>query len=121
MASYTGDQLSGAGVFTEALGSSSAHTFTFTFSDLLTGSQDEAYFTFETIRDSEGFYNSTSLTNASGSFSNEDKVTSLVSSPYIFSYVLTGSGASFDFQPEDNIPVSGAYLRTTGNVSLVIS
>jgi len=119
MASYTGIALNGAGTPTETLSSATTHTFTFTFPTSLKEGNDEAYFTLEATRSAEGTYDGNAV--VLGTFSNEDKVTSLVTSSYIFSYVITGSGASFDYQPDVTIPVSGAFLRTTGNVSLVIS
>lgn len=119
MASYTGIELSGAGTPVEALSSTTSHTFTFTFPAELTGSQKEAYFTLEATRSAAGFYDGAAV--VPGTFSNEDKVNTLVTSSYIASYVITGSDASFGYQPDTTIPVSGAFLRTTGNVSLVIS
>ena len=115
MATYQGEQFNSTGLPTEQLINSSTHTFTFTN---VTGS---SYFTLETVRNSDGAYDSSSPKYALGAFSNESGVISQVSSSYIFSYVVTASGATFDFQPTTTIPASGSWLRATGNMTLTIS
>ena len=118
MASYTGDQLSGAGTPIEALNASTAYTFSISPSSNLSGS---SYFTFETVRNSDGYYDSSSALNAVGDFSSLTNVQTLVSSSYIFSLVVEEGGGSFVFTPSNNVLVSGSFLRTTGGSSLVIS
>ena len=115
MATYQGEQFNQAGLPTEQLVNSSTHTFTFTN---VTGS---SYFTLETLRNSDGFYDSSSPKYALGAFTNESGVTTHISSSYIFSYVVEEEGASFEFQPTITIPVSGSMLRGTGNMTLTIS
>lgn len=115
MASYTANQLFGKGTPCESL--TGGNTYTFTFSNPLSGS---AYFTFESIRDVNGFY-SGSATSAAGTIDNFSGVSSLVNSPYIFSVVVNTGGGSFDFTPTSTMAVSGSFLRTTGGASLTIA
>ena len=116
MASYNSNQLSGAGTPIEAL--TGGNTYTFTLASPLSGS---TYFTLETVRNSMGYYDSTSSTTAKGTFENLANVTGLVSSSYIFSVVVQPGGGSFDFTPAGNVAISGSFLRATGGVSLTIS
>lgn len=116
MASYTANQLSGDGTPTEAL----VGNKTFTLTNPSSGS---AYFTIETVRNSDGFYDSTSATNALGDYTNfvSIDVETLVTSSYIASVVVPSGGGSFDFDSTVNIAESGSFLRATDGVSLVIS
>lgn len=116
MATYTSNQLYGQGTPTEAL--SNGVTYTFTLTNPLSGS---SYFTFETVREGDGFYDSTSSTNAVGTFENLSGVQNLVSSSYIFSVVINPGGGSFDFTPTGDVAVSSSWLRAIGNTSLEIS
>ncbi len=118
MASYTGIQLSGAGTPNEALNAATPYTFSFTTPSTLSGS---SYFTFETVRNNDGFYDSTSALNAVGTFTSLTNVQTLVSSSYIFSVVVEQDGGSLVFTPSNNVLVSGSFLRTTGNTALNIS
>lgn len=116
MASYTANQLSGAGTPTEAL----IGNKTFTLTNPSSGS---AYFTIETVRDNNGFYNTSSATNARGVYSNFVSIDSdsLVTSSYIASVVVPEGESSFQFNSTINIAVSSSILRATGGISLVIS
>jgi hypothetical protein len=116
MASYTSNQLYGAGAPIEALTSGSTYTFALTSS--ISGS---TYFTLETVRNPIGYYDSTSATTARGTFGNLTNVTGLVSSSYIFSVVVNQGGGSFTFIPAANVAASGSFLRGTGGISLTIS
>ena len=116
MASYTANQLYGEGVPTEEL----VGNKTFTLTNPSSGS---SYFTIETVRNNDGFYDSTSATNALGSYStftsiNED---TLITSSYIASVVVPSGGGSFQFNPTVDVALSGSFLRATGGISLVIS
>ncbi len=117
MASYTGNQLSGEGTPTEALNASTPYTFSFTTPSSLSGS---SYFTFETVRNNDGFYDSTSDLNAVGIFTSLTNVQTLISSSYIFSVVVEQDGGSLVFTPSNNVLVSGSFLRGTGGISLSI-
>ena len=116
MASYTANQLSGAGTPIEAL----IGNKTFTLTNPSSGS---AYFTIETIRDNNGFYNTSSATNALGVYSNFVSIDedTLVTSSYIASVVVPEGESSFQFNSTVNIAASGSNLRATGGISLVIS
>lgn len=118
MATYTADQLSGAGTPVEALTSGSTYTFNLTSSANLSGS---AYFTFEGARNENGYYDSTSVKAANGTHSITSGVSTFVGSEYVFSYVVEQGGGIFTFQPAQNIAASASFLRTTGGLSLVIS
>ena len=128
---YTADELKGAGhlLKNQMLGGS---TYTFILyrpqnqtgkSDNLSGS---GYFTFETVRDNNGFYPSGTSPLASGTKVNISGSNTLIESPYIFSYELntnsnTPQTSSFTFTPNVDVPISGAYLRATGDYDMYIS
>lgn len=116
MASYNSNQLYGAGAPIEAL--TGGNTYTFTIASPISGS---TYFTLETVRNPIGYYDSTSVATAKGTFGNLTNVTGLVSSSYIFSVVVQPGGGSFTFTPTANVAASGSFLRGTGGISLTIS
>ena len=129
--SYTADELKGAGhlLKNQMLGGG---TYTFTLyrpknqtgkSENLSGS---GYFTFETVRDNNGFYPVGTSPLASGTKTAISGSNTLVESPYIFSYELntnsnTPMTSSFEFTPDVDVPISGAYLRATGDYDMYIS
>jgi len=116
MASYSQEQLNGAGVPIEAI----TGNVTFTFTSANTGS---SYFTMKTVKDEFGFYNSQSAKNAEGAYSSFDQINedTLITSSYIASVVVPPGDSFFDFDPTTNIIVSSSMLRATGEVSLTIS
>jgi hypothetical protein len=79
-----------------------------------------SYFTLETNRNANGYYDSTSLLNFEGIY-DAPSYMNLVTSPYITSVVIPPGYSSFTFTP--NSPISGSTysLRGTGMYSLVIS
>ena len=84
------------------------------------------YFTYETVRDANGFYSSTIPLNALGTHVNADGSNTLISSSYIFSYELNNNGStpqtsSFTFTPDIDIPVSGVSFRATGDYDMYVS
>ena len=113
MASYTSEQLRGAGTPIEAINGNT--TFT------LTNPSSSAYFTIETVRNSNGFYSSSSPKNSLGVYSSLNQVKSLVTSSYIASFVVPTGGGFFDFNPTTNISTGTSMLRATGDISLEIS
>jgi hypothetical protein len=115
MASYNSNQLYGAGAPIESLTSGSTYTFAITSS-----ASGSTYFTLETVRNSIGFYDSTTPATAVGTFGSLTNVTGLVSSSYVFSVIVNQGGGSFTFTPSTNIVVSGSFLRGTGGISLNI-
>ena len=115
MASYTAQQLNGAGTPTEAL--SGQKTFTLT-----NPSSGSAYFTVETVRNATGSY-AGQATNALGSYASFTDIDSdtLVTSSYISSVVVPSGASSYQFTPTSTVAVSSSMLRATGGVTLTIS
>lgn len=72
-----------------------------------------SYFTLETARNANGFYDSTSPKNVSGSFTLDIGISNLIQSDYIASVVVAPGGGQFTFIP--SVPVTGSslYLRGT--------
>jgi len=118
MATYSAALLEGKGAPMEAINSSDTKTFTLTAPSSLSGS---AYFTIETVRNNDGFYDSSSPSNAIGVYSSLTDVQTLVTSSYIASVVVEQGGGSFQFSPTSNITVSESMVRATGGLSLQIS
>ena len=112
MASYTYIQLYGTGSIGENL--SGLKTFTFT------NPSASSYFTMETVRNSQGFYNGTSPTNFSGSYITSASM-GRVTSSYIASVVVQPGVSSFNFTPANSVTGTTYYLRGTGMYSLTIS
>ena len=116
MASYTSDQLAGAGSPMEAITGNS----TFTLSN---PNAYPAYFTVETVRGAGGFYSGSVPTNAIGSYSNFTNIDegTLITSSYISSVAVPSGTTSYQFNPTTNIAVSSSVVRATGGITLTIS
>lgn len=112
MATYTYIQLYGTGSIGENL--SGVKTFTFT------NPSASSYFTMETTRNIQGFYDSTSPTNFKGTY-NVSESMNLVTSSYIASIVVQPGVSTFTFTPSSSITGTTYYLRGTGMYSLTIS
>jgi len=112
MATYTYQQLNGTGSAGENL--SGLKTFTFT------NPSASSYFTMETNRNSQGFYDSTSPKNFIGTYS-VTASTSLVTSSYIASIVVPRGSTQFYFTPSSPVLGTTYYLRGTGMYALTIS
>lgn len=112
MATYTYQQLYGTG----SIGENIPGLKTFTF----TNPSGSSYFTMETIPTTGGFYNGTSPTNFSGSYSVSESM-GLVTSSYIASIVVQPGSSSFTFTPANTVTGTTYYLRGTGMYSLTIS
>ena len=129
--SYTADELKGAGhLLKNQMLSGGTYTFTLYRPKNQTGQSPylsgSGYFTFETVRDSNGFYPISTSPLASGTKTAISGSNTLIESPYIFSYELntnsnTPQTSSFEFIPDIDIPVSGAYLRATGDYDMFVS
>jgi hypothetical protein len=129
--SYTADELKGAGhLLKNQMLSGGTYTFILYRPQNQTGESlhlsGSGYFTFETVRDNNGFYPSGTSPLASGTKTSISGSNTLIESPYIFSYELntnsnTPQTSSFTFTPEVDVPVSGAYLRATGDYDMYIS
>lgn len=111
MASYTYQQLYGTGSIGETL--SGTKTFTFT------NPSASSYFTMETVRNNQGFYDLSSPTNFIGTYSVSESM-GLVTSSYIASIVVQPGVSSFTFAPSSAVTGTTYYLRGTGMYSLVI-
>lgn len=109
MASYSAEQLYGAGTPCEEI----SGNFTF---DITSPNDQVAYFTIETVRNGLGFYDSSSATNILGVFSNFNNIISLITSSYIASVCIGVGGGSFDFEPNETIALSGSFFRGTGGI-----
>jgi hypothetical protein len=112
MATYTYQQLYGTG----SIGENLAGTKTFTF----TNPSASSYFTMETVRNDQGFYDATAPTNFKGTYSVSESM-SLVTSSYIASVVVQPGSSTFTFAPTSSVTGTTYYLRGTGMYSLVIS
>lgn len=84
---------------------------TYTISNPLVGS---SYFTLETVRNSDGSYDTSSPKNTSGSFSLGTGLSSLVQSDYITSVVVAPGGGVLTFEPAITIVKETLNLRGTG-------
>jgi hypothetical protein len=115
MATYTAQQLNGAGTPTEVLTGQK----TFTLTNPLSSS---AYFTVETVRNATGSY-ANKPTNALGTYATFVGIDSdtLITSSYISSVVVPSGDSSYKFTPTATVAISSSMLRATGGVTLVIS
>ena len=118
MANYNNEQLKGKGTPIESLIAGTTYTFTITKPSSFVGS---SYMVFETKRNIDGFYDSTSLKAANGDLSNQIGLQVLSYSPYIFAANISKGGGSFTFTPSNNIPEGEVFLRLTGEGSINIS
>ena len=82
-----------------------------------------SYFTFETVRNSNEVYDSTSGKYASGSFTNftGSSADHVVQSNYIWAQVIPTGTSSFDFVGAVTVPVSGAMFRGTGDFTVIVT
>lgn len=115
MASYTADQLYGAGTYSEELGG----TMTFQLTNPSSGS---SYFFIETVRNNNGFYDSASFKSTEGTYSLGSGINTLVTSSYIAGVVVEPGVHSMTVEFDNTqIFTSQSFLRATGGISLVIS
>lgn len=73
-----------------------------------------SYFVLETARNADGFYDTTSKKNTSGSFSLGPGVSNIVQSDYIAGAVIQPGGGEVRFIPAIDITGSTLYLRGMG-------
>lgn len=90
---------------------SASQVTTYTISNPLIGS---SYFTLETERNNDGFYDLTSPKNTSGSFSLGTGLSGLIQSDYIASVIVEPGGGVLTFTPAVNITGSTLNLRGVG-------
>ena len=114
MATYTAAQLNGAGTPCEEVSG-------LTLFEISSSTELVAYFTMETVRNSNGFYDNSSPTNGLGTFSNLNNVISLITSSYIASICVGFGSGSFEFTPASDIQTSSSFFRGTGGISIGVS
>ena len=122
MPTFTGKQLSGEGTPGIALIGGTQYTFVMVIPTGLSGS---GYFSYETIRNADGFYDGTK-THASGAYADYVNVptASIVSSSFIASIAThrnPPTAVSFKFTPANDVPVSESFYRSTGNIGLELN
>jgi hypothetical protein len=114
MASYTASQLYGSGSLGENL--TGLKTFTFNSADY------SSYFTLETVRNVQGFYDTGSAPSTSGSWVvSSSMVPGFITSSYIASLVIPQGISVCTFTPAFVVTGSKYYLRGAGNFNLTIS
>ena len=74
-----------------------------------------SYFTLETVRNADGFYDSNSPKNTSGSFSLGTGVTDLIQSDYIASVIVQPGWGNLTFVPATAITATTLLLRGVGS------
>lgn len=81
------------------------------------------YFTMETVRNVQGFYDTFSSASAVGVYSNFTgaNASHLVTSSYIFAEVIPPGSSSFTFTPTTMIDSGSVYFRGTGNLTVTIT
>lgn len=90
----------------------------FSFTNPSSGS---AYFVMETVSNSQGFFDSSSITNAVGTYSNFVRAGGLVTSSYVFGVVIPPGTSSFEFIPTSSIATGSVYFRGTGEITATIT
>ena len=113
MATYSFNSLYGPGTASINLTRSTKYTFT------ITNNSGSTYFTMETTRNNQGYYDATSPKNISGSFANLTNIQTAVSmSDYVIGFALKTGTCSFEFTPATNVTGSTLYLRGEGGITL---
>ena len=87
----------------------------------LYGEGSYADFTIEAVRNSDGFFDSTSNKVAEGTYSIGNNIKTLVTSSYIASVTVPPGTNSMSINFDNNTPISGSILRATGGISVTIS
>jgi hypothetical protein len=112
MATYTPSQLKNSGSLGENL--SGLKTFTFT------NPSGSSYFVLESVRNTNGYYDSSTPINCEGVYVVSSSMT-IVTSSYIASVVVPSGVTSFKYTPNSAVTGSNYYLRGTGEYTLTIS
>ena len=115
MATYTAQQLNGAGTPTEELTGLKRFSLTNPLSN-------SAYFTVEQVRRSDGEYGN-NPTNALGTYATfvGIDVNTLITSSYISSVVVPPGNSSYTFTPTATVTAGSSMLRATGGITLIVS
>ena len=91
---------------------SASQETTFSIANPLSNS---SYFTFETVRNSDGFYDSSSPKNMAGTYSLGAGLSGVVKSDYIASVIVKPGGGDLTFTPDNYISGSSLNLRGTSS------
>ena len=88
-----------------------------------TNPSGSSYFTYETVRNSQGFYDSSSLKATSGSLNAISNVPSgaIIQSDYIWSTVVPQGSSSLAFTSSISVPSGSVYFRGTGEFTVTIT
>lgn len=115
MATYTAQQLNGAGTPTEELTGLKRFSLT-------NPSSGDAYFTVEQVQRSDGGYGGAPK-NALGTYATfvGIDVDTLITSSYVSSVVVPPGDSSYQFTPTTTVAVGSSMLRATGGITLIIS
>ena len=73
-----------------------------------------SYFVLETVRNADGFYDSSSPQNLSGSFTLGSGIVNIVSDNYKAGVVVSSGGGELIFTPANNVTAATLRLRGTG-------
>jgi hypothetical protein len=87
------------------------------------GQYGSAYFTLETVPNSQGFFDSSSFPNAQGYYSNFTNLNEsyIVTSSYVFGVVVPPGSSSFEFNPSNSaMPTGSLYFRGTGGIGITV-
>jgi len=86
-----------------------------TINYIITGSgTGSSYFTLESARNTNGFYDSTSKKNTSGSFTLGTGISNLIQNDNFASVIVSPNGGTLTFVPAIAITGSTLFLRGTG-------
>ena len=86
-------------------------------------SSGSVYFTYETVRNNQGFYDSGSLKAAAGEFVQFDGIDPswVIQDNYIWAAVVPEGYSLLEFNPTETIPTDSVYFRGTGNLTVTVT
>jgi hypothetical protein len=84
---------------------------TYSIDNPLSGS---SYFVLETVRDTDGFYGSTSPKNLEGTITYGSGISGIVKDKYKAGIVVSPGGGDIVFTPTNNVTAATLLLRGTG-------
>ena len=73
-----------------------------------------SYFVLETVRNADGFYDSSSPQNLSGSFTLGSGIVYIVNDNYKAGVIISSGGGELIFTPANNVTAATLRLRGTG-------
>jgi len=111
MATFTFDELYGAGVSSPNLTAGTPYTFT------ITNNPGSSYLILESIPD----INDIKTPNTSGTYTSMVNIVSSVIGDYTAGFALSNGSCTFVFTPAINVVGTTLKLRGTGGISLVVS